>query len=561
MKIAQPDYLGHLKTWPEFVKHIEAVKSHTLLELFDKNFGQAEDLTFHGAGLSIDFSKNHITRDTPRLFSKLCQSAKLSRKIMDMFEGEAINLSEDRAVLHTALRQQDDTPVIVGSTDIIPAIRATQKKMADFVNAVFKQKWTGYTNKAITDVVNIGIGGSDLGPKMVVQGLRPFHQHKVNVHFAANVDSSDLIPTLAKLNPETTLFIIASKTFTTQETLLNATSARQWLLTELKDDKAVAKHFVAVTSAIDNAVNFGIAEENCFAMWDFVGGRYSLWSAIGLPIMFAVGPKHFHGLLKGAAEMDTHFKNTPFDKNLPILMAMIQMIYGNICELDTHAIIPYANDLKYLADYLQQAEMESNGKLMNIEGSPVQYATSPIIWGGVGTNGQHAYHQLLHQGRVTVPVDFILPMRAHDDQLDHQLALVANCLAQSQALMCGAPFDVLLKQMLAEGYEEIVALGLIPQRMIPGNKPSTTIVMDQLTPETLGALIALYEHKIFVLSILWRINAFDQWGVELGKKLGKPILAALKGDDRGMKHMDDSTLLLIETFWQMHENANKKNKG
>lgn len=540
--------MQHLSKWQDFVEHCKAVREYTLLELFQHRLDRVDQLTLEAAGIHIDFSKNHITADTLKVFAKLCKEAKFSQSISSMLSGEKINETEQRAVLHTALRARDDRKVMVDDVDVMPEIRAVQHKMLQFVEAVYQKQWKGYTGKAITDVVNIGIGGSDLGPRMVVDALKPYAQDRVNVHFIANVDGADMTQVLANLNPERTLFIIASKSFTTQETLLNAKTARFWLLSKMKKVECLNHHCVAITSAVERAVKFGINADNCFALWDFVGGRYSLWSAVGLPIMFAIGSKHYAQLLEGAFQMDEHFRSAPIEQNLPFILAMVGVIYNNIWDLDTHAIIPYANDLQWLPNYLQQADMESNGKSVSMKGVPIRYATAPIIWGGVGTNGQHAFHQLLYQGTVTVPVDFILPLRSHYDAEDHQVTLVANCLAQAQAMMEGRSYDQAMHANAGYGLNELTLLKLVPHQVVMGNKPSTMIYMEALTPETLGALIALYEHKIFVQSLVWNINAFDQWGVELGKQLSKPILEALQNADADIEHIDASTLSLMEAY-------------
>ena len=539
--------MRHLMSWKQFASHCQEVRQFSLQELFSADPCRVEELTFSAAGLHIDLSKNHINQETLKRFNTLCQEAELNQAVSNMFEGEIINQTEQRAVLHTVLRKQDNKPVYVDGVDVMLEIHETQQKMQTFVERIYSGEWTGFTGKKITDIVSIGIGGSDLGPRMVVEALQPFHQNRVKVHFVANVDGADIASVLEHLDPETTLFIVMSKSFTTQETLLNAKTARIWLLDKLKKVRAVAQHCVAVTNALDHAKQFGISKKNCFAMWDFVGGRYSLWSAIGLPIMLAVGPDNFWQLLKGAAQMDAHFQDAPVAENLPALLAMTGIVYNNVWNLRSHVIIPYSENLHSLPAYLQQADMESNGKSVNRKGIPINYNTGSVIWGGVGTNGQHAFHQLLHQGTVTVPIDFILPLRSQYHVGEHHAVLVANCLAQSQALMEGKSYDQATIECQAQGLNEVDTIRLAPHKVVAGNKPSTMIYFDNLTPKTLGALIALYEHKIFVQSIIWQINAFDQWGVELGKQLGKSILAALKGE-QVLSKVDGSTRALIEAY-------------
>ena len=399
--------------------------------------------------------------------------------------------------------------------------------MADLVESIHDGIWTGYSGARITDVVNIGIGGSDLGPRMVTQALKPYHTGHVTCHFVSNVDGSDISDTLTGLNPATTLFIVASKTFTTQETLMNATTARQWILDATGDQASVAKHFIAVSSHVERVKAFGIHTHHCLQMWDWVGGRYSLWSTIGLPIALAVGMPQFLELLAGANAMDQHFYEAPIKANAPALAGLIGAWYHNDHGTASHAILPYDQHLSLLPDYLQQADMESNGKSVHRDGTAVHGQTGPVIWGNVGTNGQHAFHQLLHQGTQVIPVDFILPLNAHHDLPEHHAALAANCLAQAQALMCGKPLAQARQELLESGYSEAEADTLAPHKVIAGNKPSTMIYCHQLTPTTLGALVAFYEHKIFTQGVLWQIHSFDQWGVELGKQLGKPILEAI----------------------------------
>jgi len=504
-----------------------ALNSPTLATLFQQDPQRAQNYTIEAAGLSVDFSRTHITQPLLQALERQAQAAQFSHWRGSMFQGEIINNTEQRAVLHTALRQIDDKPLFLNGRDIIQDIREVQQKMADLVSAVHQGQWTGYSGARITDVVNIGIGGSDLGPRMATQALKQYHTGQITSHFVSNVDGSDISDTLAALNPATTLFIVVSKTFTTQETLMNATTARQWILDAAGDQDSVAKHFIAISSHVDRVRSFGIDPNYCLQMWDWVGGRYSLWSAIGLSIALAVGMECFLTLLAGANAMDTHFYETPIKINAPALAGLIGAWYHNDHDTSSHAILPYDQHLSLLPDYLQQADMESNGKSIQRDGSGVNYQTGPVIWGNVGTNGQHAFHQLLHQGTQRIPVDFILPLKAHHNLPEHHAALAANCLAQAQALMCGKDLTRAKQELCDSGYSEMDANTLAPHKVIAGDKPSTLIYCDQLTPATLGALIAFYEHKIFTQGILWHINSFDQWGVELGKQLAKPILQAI----------------------------------
>ena len=504
-----------------------AHSSPTLLALFQQDPQRAHYFTIEAAGLSVDFSRTHITHQVLQALEAQAQSAQLAHWRGAMFQGEKINNTEHRAVLHTALRQIDDTPLFHEGRNIIEDIREEQQKMTDLVNAIHEGVWTGYSGARITDVVNIGIGGSDLGPRMVTQALKPYHTGHVTCHFVSNVDGSDIQDTLAALNPATTLFIIASKTFTTQETLMNATTARQWILDATGDQNSIAQHFIAISSYIERVQAFGIHPNHCLHMWDWVGGRYSLWSAIGLPIALAIGMEGFLTLLSGANVMDQHFYNAPIKSNAPALAGLIGAWYHNHHGTSSQAILPYDQHLALLPDYLQQADMESNGKSVLRNGQSVHEQTGPVIWGNVGTNGQHAFHQLLHQGTQMIPVDFILPLKAHHHLPEHHAALAANCLAQAQALMCGKSIDQATKELQDNGYSDSDTTALAPHKVIAGNKPSTLIYCQQITPTTLGALIAFYEHKIFTQGVLWGINSFDQWGVELGKQLGKPILEAI----------------------------------
>ena len=519
----------------------------TLRHCFASDPERATRYQLSAAGLWVDYSKNHLNDQTLSLLLNLAETCDVTTAINTLFCGGKINNTEQRAVLHTALRQQHDDPVLVDGQDVIPAIRAQQHKMRVLVDAVYQGRWVGYSGKAITDVVNIGIGGSDLGPRMVCKALTPFHTNKVRCHFVANVDGTDLALALKNCNPETTLFIVASKSFGTQETLINAQSARQWLLDAAQDNSATAKHFVAISSAVEKVKAFGIAEDNIFEMWDWVGGRYSLWSTIGLPIAMAIGMDNFMDLLHGAFECDTHFRTANVDQNMPVILALISLWYSSFWGAQSEAVIPYDTLLEYLPNYLQQLVMESNGKSVQRDGEPVTGTTSSVIWGGIGTNGQHAFHQLLHQGTLLCPVDFIMPRQSHYPLGEHHAALYANCLAQSQALMQGKTLEEATQELVDQGLTNKDARALAPHKVIAGNKPSNTVLVDKITPKTLGALIALYEHKTFVQSVIWNINAFDQWGVELGKQLGGPILHNLQTPQADFA-VDSSTQQLLAQF-------------
>ena len=494
----------------------------------------------------FDYSKNLVDAEIISTLLELAKKSNLKDKISQMFSGEKINSTENRSVLHTALRDFSTEPLVVDGQDIRKEVEEEKQRVKALVEKVISGGWQGYSGKKITDVVNIGIGGSDLGPKMVVRALAPYHATGLNVHFVSNVDADSLLQVLTQVKPETTLFIVASKSFTTEETLLNSISARQWVLDYYKDDKAVANHFVAISSQLDKVEEFGIDLQHCYKMWDWVGGRYSLWSSIGMSIAFAIGFDNFEKLLEGAYSIDQHFKTASFDKNIPVIMALLASYYSCGYSSQSQALLPYDNRLCYFVDYLQQADMESNGKSVSVSGENVNYQTGAVLWGGVGTNGQHAFHQLLHQGNVFIPVDFIAIKNSYHDYSTHQKSLLANCLAQSQALMLGQSHDMVYNQLIKSGLAEKEATKLAPHKVIPGNRPSSTILLEELNPYNLGALIAMYEHKIFVQGVIWDINSYDQWGVELGKNLGKNILTAMQyGDSEEYKNLDESTKRLI----------------
>lgn len=481
-----------------FLPEFERLKASSLGSLFDQDPERETHCTVNAAGLALHYGRQWVDDRLLSALDSFLEGHDFRGKIDALFAGEKINVTEGRSVLHPALREPHPMEMIAKE----------QEKLFQFTEDFYKGALTGATGRRITDVVNLGIGGSDLGPRMVVRALKPYHQHEVKLHFVANVDGADLYDTLETLDPETTLFIVTSKTFTTQETLLNANTARAWLANVIPEQQ-LSTHFVGITSANEKAAAWGISQDRLFALWDFVGGRYSLWSAIGLPICLAVGVDHFKALLRGAHLMDQHFKQAPFSKNIPVLMAAIAIFNQNFGGVQSHAVIPYDQSLELFPAYLQQLDMESNGKRVDLKGNPVAYQTGVALWGAVGTNGQHAFHQLFHQGTVLIPIDFILPLHAHHPYHDHHIALKANCYGQMEALLRG--------QMRED---------LPTYKRVPGSKPCNLITMEKLTPETLGALIALYEHKVFFQSLIWNINAFDQWGVELGKVLAQQYLRA-----------------------------------
>lgn len=494
----------------------------------------------------FDYSKNIIDDEVLKLLLELAKERKVEQARDAMFSGEKINFTEDRAVLHIALRNRKNSPINVNGKDVMPGVNAVLKHMREFTDAVRSGNWKGYTGKSITDIINIGIGGSDLGPVMVTEALRHYRGNGPNAHFVSNIDGTHLAEILKKLNPETSLFIIASKTFTTQETITNAESAKEWFLSHVKDPSAVAKHFVALSTNGPKVKEFGIDEKNMFEFWDWVGGRYSLWSAIGLSISLFIGMDNFEELLSGAHYIDEHFKTTPLEKNIPVIMALLGIWYHNIFGAESHALLPYDQYLHRFAAYFQQGDMESNGKYVTRSGMQVNYNTGPIVWGEPGTNGQHAFYQLIHQGTRLIPCDFIAPVKSHNplrNNLHHEL-LLSNFLAQTEALMKGKTKDEAEKELKQSGISEDNIKKILPHKVFLGNRPTNSILVDKMTPFNLGALIAMYEHKIFTQGIIWDINSYDQWGVELGKQLAKVIHPELQSADPVSSH-DSSTNGLI----------------
>jgi glucose-6-phosphate isomerase len=500
----------------------------------------------------VDFSKNRITEETLNLLLSLAEEIDLRDAIERMFTGDIINETEGRAVLHIALRNRENRPIYVGGEDVMPHVNAVLGKMNRFSTQVITGQWKGFTGRPITDIVNIGIGGSDLGPAMVTECLQPYAKPGLSVHFISNVDATHIVQTLKQLDPETTLFMIASKTFTTQETMTNAFSARDWFMAKAKDPMHISRHFVAISSNTEKVEAFGINRDNMFVFWDWVGGRYSLWSAIGLSIACSIGFENFEQLLQGGFDMDCHFRETPFRQNIPVVLALIGVWYNNFFGAETEAILPYDQSMHRFPAYLQQANMESNGKSADRNGKRVSYQTGPILWGEPGTNGQHAFYQLIHQGTKLIPADFLAPAISHNPLGDHHPILLSNFFAQPEALMNGKTPEEVVEELQREGKTDDEIRRLCPYRVFEGNRPTTSILFEKLTPRVLGSLIALYEHKIFTQGIIWNIFSFDQWGVELGKQLAKKILPELT-DRQAVRSHDSSTNGLINAFKTMRE--------
>ena len=534
--------------WKALTQHHAQRKNATIQELFaqEKDRFDKYSLTFNDEIL-VDFSKNNLTQETLSLLRQLSEECGLAQAKKAMFDGEKINRTENRAVLHTALRNRANTPVLVDGKDVMPEVNAVLAKMKTFCARVISGEWKGYTGKAITDVINIGIGGSDLGPYMVTEALRPYKNH-LTMHFVSNVDGTHIAETLKKVNPETTLILVASKTFTTQETMTNALSARDWFLAAAKDPAHVAKHFAALSTNAKAVAEFGIDTDNMFEFWDWVGGRYSLWSAIGLSIALSIGFDNFEALLSGAHAMDQHFLNAPLEQNIPTTLALVGLWNTNFLGAQTEAILPYDQYLHRFAAYFQQGNMESNGKYVDRNGNVIRdYQTGPIIWGEPGTNGQHAFYQLIHQGTSLIPCDFIAPAQSHNPLSDHHAKLLSNFFAQTEALAFGKTKEQVEAEFLKAGKTLAEVEDIVPFKVFTGNKPTNSILLQKITPFSLGALIAMYEHKIFVQGVLFNIYSFDQWGVELGKQLANRILPELVTNDKIESH-DSSTNGLINQF-------------
>ncbi|QSA96589.1 glucose-6-phosphate isomerase [Methylococcus sp. EFPC2] len=539
--------LTHKPAWLALQEEFRETSKLHMRDLFAHEPGRFQRFSLQLGDLLFDFSKNRITDQTFRILVDLAHETDVKARIESMFRGDRINVTENRAVLHVALRNRSQRPIRVDGHDVMPEVNRVLQKMRHFSESLRSHEWRGYTGKPISNVVNIGIGGSDLGPKMVVKALTPFHKVGLKVHFVSNVDEADLMEVVRELDQETTLFIVASKTFTTQETMTNAHSARDWFLAKARDEDAIARHFVAVSTNAERVAQFGIDTANMFEFWDWVGGRYSLWSAIGLPIAVAIGMDHFEELLAGAHQVDEHFRVEPFERNIPVVMALLGIWYNNFFDAQSQAILPYDQYLEHLPAYLQQADMESDGKTVDLDGCPIDYSTGPVIFGQPGTNGQHAFYQLIHQGSKLIPCDFLAAARSHHDLGAHHAILLSNFLAQPEAMMRGKSRDQARAELEEEGVTGEVLDRLSMARAFPGNRPSNAILYRQLDPHTLGMLIALYEHKIFVQGAIWNINSFDQMGVELGKQLARSILGELE-DDKPVEGHDSSTNGLINHY-------------
>ncbi len=533
--------------WQALSAHYNLIKLAHMRQLFQDDAQRFDKFSVQLDGLLFDYSKNRINEETKRLLIGLAEQAALPAHVESMFNGERINSTEHRAALHTALRNRSDNPVYVDRENVMPDVRRVLGLMRRFSDAVRNGQHLGYTGKKITDIVNIGIGGSDLGPLMVCEALKPYAQSNLRAHFVSNVDGTQLAETLKYLDAETTLFIVSSKTFTTQETLTNARSARTWLIEKLGEEQAVAKHFAAVSTNLEATAKFGINANNVFEFWDWVGGRYSLWSAIGLPIALYLGMDRFEQLLEGAYVMDVHFRYSPLEQNIPVLMGMLGIWYGNFFGAGSNAVFPYDQYLHRFPAYLQQLDMESNGKGVDRDGNAVDYDTGMVVWGEPGTNGQHAFYQLIHQGTRMIPADFLAPLHSQNPIGEHHAILLANCFAQTEALMVGKSEQEARAELTNQGMQGKELEALLPHKVFNGNKPTNTLLFDRLDPHTLGMLIALYEHKVFVQSVIWNINPFDQWGVELGKQLAGKILPELSDSGETPKH-DASTIGLIKYY-------------
>jgi len=544
--------INHSPIWQQLKTHQHSLATTHMRQLFAEDEQRFQHFSLESCGLLLDYSKHLITQETIKLLTDLAREAQLAEWIQRMYQGEKVNHTENRAALHIALRNQSQQPIMVDGKDVMPDVNAVLKKMRHFTESVRSGQWKGYTGKSIDTIVNIGIGGSDLGPAMVTRALRAYHHPRLNSHFISNVDATHWAEISVKLNPETTLFIVASKTFTTQETMLNANSARAWFVEKTGDESVIAKHFVAVSTAQEKVIEFGINPQEMFEFWDWVGGRYSLWSAIGLSTAIMIGMDNFELLLAGAHDMDQHFLTAPFEQNMPALLGLIDVWYSNFFGEETRAVLPYDFSLELFPAYLQQLVMESLGKHVNRDGQMVEYTTCPIIWGAPGNNGQHAFYQLLHQGTHLVPCDFIIAIESQYSLPGHQDAVLSNALAQAHSLMMGRTRQETVLALNQSGLsEESLALQL-PHRIYRGNQPSNTLMYQKLTPNILGALIALYEHKTFVQSVIWNINPFDQWGVELGKEMASKLLPELHHPKLTQGH-DNSTDSLLN-YIKAHRN-------
>jgi glucose-6-phosphate isomerase len=538
--------------WKKLEQHYEIMKSKHMIDLFAVDADRFSKLSLHFENMLVDFSKNIITEQTLEMLLELAEECQLKDAIERMFSGEKINIREDRAVLHVALRNRSNEPVYEGGKDVMPEVNRVLERMKAFADKIGAGDWQGYTGKPIRHIVNIGIGGSDLGPYMVTEALKPYQNPNLEVHFVSNVDGTHIAETLKQVDPETTLFMIASKTFTTQETMTNAETAKSWFLEHAGKPEEVAKHFVAISTNLEAVKKFGIAEENMFEFWDWVGGRYSLWSSIGLSIACSIGFDNYVALLEGAHDMDQHFRNTHFDKNIPVILALIGIWYVNFFDAHSEAILPYDQYMHRFPAYFQQGNMESNGKYIDRNGNQVTYQTGPLIWGEPGTNGQHAFYQLIHQGTQLIPCDFLAPAISHNPVGDHHAKLLSNFFAQTEALMNGKNLQQVIEELKTDGLSEQEIKELAPFKVFTGNRPTNSFLFRKLDPHTLGSLIAMYEHKIFVQGVIWNIFSFDQWGVELGKQLAKKVLPELENEAEITAH-DSSTNGLINAFKAMRK--------
>ncbi|AWL12883.1 Glucose-6-phosphate isomerase [Saliniradius amylolyticus] len=533
--------------WQALQLQAQRIGDQHMRDWFAQQPERAGRYSLSDCGITLDYSKNRINDAVLESLFALAKQQQVTSKRDAMFAGQVVNHTEGRAVLHTALRDFSGDSIWVNDSDVTPEIKATQVRIKAFVEAIHNGTHKGYTGKPIKQVVSIGIGGSFLGPKIMSEALKPYWQQGLNVHFVANVDGCHIQDVLAGLDHEETLVVMSSKSFSTQETLQNTLTAKDWFLRSGGTQQDIAKHFVAVSSNVKAATEFGIAEDNIFPMWDWVGGRYSLWSAIGLPIALRLGYEHYEALLKGAYEMDCHFKTAPLEQNMPVIMALLGVWYTNFFGAQSHVLLPYYHYLRGFPAYVQQLDMESNGKSVAAEKETVDYATGPVIWGSEGTNGQHSFHQLIHQGQVLIPADFMLPLKVPNQDATHHAMLASNCFGQTQALMQGKTYEEAYAELEDKGLSEEKRVSLATHKTMPGNKPSNTLLFEQLDPRTLGSLVALYEHKVFVQGAIWNINSFDQWGVELGKVLGNQVLDKIQNADAALD-LDGSTNALIERF-------------
>ena len=538
--------LKNLPVWQQLEQHFSEIKNEKMRDMFAADPERFDRFSIRLQDILFDYSKNRISSKTMALLLELAEQVGLSDWIERMFRGEKINHTEHRAVLHTALRNPGEQAIMLDGQDICAEVKAVLRHMREFSESVRSRQWRGFSDQPITDVVNIGVGGSDLGPVMATEALKPYAIHDLRTHFVSNVDENHIQDTLEKLKPETTLFIIVSKSFTTQDTLVNANTAKKWFL-KSADELELAKHFVAVSDNVEAATAFGISDTNIFRMWDWVGGRYSLWSAVGLSIAIAVGMDHFEEMLAGAYDMDEHFRSAPLEKNIPVIMALLGIWYNNFFGAQAYAVLPYDEHLRYLPDYLRQADMESNGKRVDRDGKEVDYSTGPVIFGQLGITGQHAFYQLMHQGTKLIPADILAPITSYRCIREHHRILMSNVFAQTEAFMKGKTKEEARVELEAEAYSGDELEAFLPYKVFPGNKPTTTILFKKLTPRMLGSLVSMYEHKIFVQGVIWNINSYDQWGVELGKQLAKTILPELDGDTRVNSH-DSSTNGLINHY-------------